>query len=124
MFVQPAVDHPRPCRRPPVDAPQRIGRADAQRAHRGVERTAHAIVEPHLAQALGRLEPDLAALVAVDIDPQRLARIRENLARVLNIPASCVGVKFKTAEKVGPVGEGRSCEAQAAVLVSRIRSGD
>jgi 16S rRNA (cytosine967-C5)-methyltransferase len=26
-------------------------------------------------------EPDLAALVAVDIDPQRLARIRENLAR-------------------------------------------
>jgi 2-C-methyl-D-erythritol 2,4-cyclodiphosphate synthase len=50
--------------------------------------------------------------------------IRENLARVLHIPASCVGVKFKTAEKVGPVGEGRSCEAQAAVLVSRIRSRD
>lgn len=49
--------------------------------------------------------------------------IRENLARVLNIPTSCVGVKFKTAEKVGPVGEGRSCEAQAAVLVSRIPTG-
>ncbi len=45
--------------------------------------------------------------------------IRENLARVLSLPADCVGVKFKTAEKVGPVGEGRSCEAQAAVLVSR-----
>jgi 2-C-methyl-D-erythritol 2,4-cyclodiphosphate synthase len=49
--------------------------------------------------------------------------IRDNLARVLDIPASCVGVKFKTAEKVGPVGEGRSCEAQAAVLVSRIQPG-
>jgi 2-C-methyl-D-erythritol 2,4-cyclodiphosphate synthase len=49
--------------------------------------------------------------------------IRENLARVLGLPAGCVGVKFKTAEKVGPVGEGRSCEAQAVVLVSRIPSG-
>jgi 2-C-methyl-D-erythritol 2,4-cyclodiphosphate synthase len=49
--------------------------------------------------------------------------IRDNLARVLGIPAACVGVKFKTAEKVGPVGEGRSCEAQAAVLVSRIQPG-
>jgi 2-C-methyl-D-erythritol 2,4-cyclodiphosphate synthase len=49
--------------------------------------------------------------------------IRENLARVLNIPASSVGVKFKTAERVGPVGEGRSCEAQAAVLVSRMLTG-
>jgi len=49
--------------------------------------------------------------------------ISDNLARVLSVPASCVGVKFKTAEKVGPVGEGRSCEAQAAVLVSRTRPG-
>jgi 2-C-methyl-D-erythritol 2,4-cyclodiphosphate synthase len=45
--------------------------------------------------------------------------IRDNLARVLRLPADCVGVKFKTAEKVGPVGEGRSCEAQAAVLLCR-----
>jgi 2-C-methyl-D-erythritol 2,4-cyclodiphosphate synthase len=51
------------------------------------------------------------------------AAIRDNLARVLNLPSSSVGVKFKTAEKVGPVGEGRSCEAQAAVLVSRIQTG-
>jgi 2-C-methyl-D-erythritol 2,4-cyclodiphosphate synthase len=49
--------------------------------------------------------------------------IRENLARVLALPSECVGVKFKTAEKVGPVGEGRSCEAQAVVLVSRTRQG-
>jgi len=50
--------------------------------------------------------------------------IRDNLARVLDVPAGCVGVKFKTAEKVGPVGEGRSCEAQAAVLVSRTGPGE
>lgn len=45
------------------------------------------------------------------------AAIRESLARALGLPLNCVSVKFKTAEKVGPVGEGRSCEAQAAVLL-------
>src|SRR5581483_2020416 len=45
-------------------------------------------------------------------------KIRENLARVAGLPPDCVGVKFKTAEKVGPVGEGRSCEAQAVVLLN------
>ena len=44
--------------------------------------------------------------------------IRENLARALNLSPSNVSVKFKTGEKVGPVGEGRSCEAQAVVLLS------
>lgn len=47
------------------------------------------------------------------------AAIRESLARALDLPASSVSVKFKTAEKVGPVGEGRSCEAQAVVLLVR-----
>ena len=50
--------------------------------------------------------------------------IRDNLARVLGLSAGCVGIKFKTAEKVGPVGEGRSCEAQAAVLICRVRLGE
>ena len=44
--------------------------------------------------------------------------IRESLAAALAISAANVGVKFKTAEKVGPVGEGRSCEAQAVVLLA------
>ncbi len=51
------------------------------------------------------------------------ADIRDNVARVMNLPPNCVAVKFKTAETVGPVGEGRSCEAQAAVLVARIGAG-
>ena len=42
--------------------------------------------------------------------------IRESLARALGLPLDCVSVKFKTGEKVGPVGEGLSCEAQAVVL--------
>jgi 2-C-methyl-D-erythritol 2,4-cyclodiphosphate synthase len=46
------------------------------------------------------------------------AAIRENLARTLGLAPECVSVKFKTAERVGPVGEGRSCEAQSVVLLA------
>lgn len=46
--------------------------------------------------------------------------IRENLARVLEVPLEAVSVKFKTAEKVGPVGAGLSGEAQASVLLLRM----
>ena len=45
--------------------------------------------------------------------------IREKLAETLGIAVEQVSVKFKTAEKVGPVGEGRSAEAQAVVLMVR-----
>ena len=45
--------------------------------------------------------------------------IRESLARTLEIDVDRVSVKFKTAEKVGPVGEGRSAEAQAVITLSR-----
>ena len=48
------------------------------------------------------------------------AAIRQSLADTMGLPLDCVSVKFKTAEKVGPVGEGRSAEAQAiALLMSR-----
>ena len=43
--------------------------------------------------------------------------IRANVAAALEIPVERVGLKFKTAERVGPVGEGRSCEAQAVILL-------
>ena len=45
--------------------------------------------------------------------------IRDSLARTLEIDVDRVSVKFKTAEGVGPVGEGRSAEAQAIVALSR-----
>ncbi len=43
--------------------------------------------------------------------------IRDSLARTVGLQPEAVSVKFKTAERVGPVGEGRSCEAQAIVLL-------
>ncbi len=43
--------------------------------------------------------------------------IREKLAAALRIDIDRMSVKFKTAEKVGPVGEGRSVEAQALVTL-------
>ena len=43
--------------------------------------------------------------------------IRRQLAATLELDADRVSVKFKTAEKVGPVGEGRSAEAQAIVTL-------
>ena len=45
--------------------------------------------------------------------------IREKLAETMAIEVGQVSVKFKTAEKTGPVGEGRSAEAQALVTICR-----
>jgi 2-C-methyl-D-erythritol 2,4-cyclodiphosphate synthase len=45
-------------------------------------------------------------------------RIRQSLAQALEQPLECVSVKFKTAEKLGPVGEGRAVEAQAVVTLA------
>lgn len=45
--------------------------------------------------------------------------IRANIARLLALDPDQVGVKFKTAEKVGPVGEGKSGEAQAIATLVR-----
>ena len=47
--------------------------------------------------------------------------IRESLARAMSVEPAQVSVKFKTAEGVGPVGEGRAAEAQAIVLLERTR---
>ena len=47
--------------------------------------------------------------------PAMCARIAE----VLGIDVSQVNVKAKTAEKLGPVGEGRAMEARAAALLHR-----
>jgi 2-C-methyl-D-erythritol 2,4-cyclodiphosphate synthase len=46
--------------------------------------------------------------------------IRENLSAILELPVEAISVKFKTAERVGPVGEGRSSEAHAVVLLAAV----
>jgi len=45
--------------------------------------------------------------------------IRETLATAMGLAVDRVSVKFKTAEKVGPVGEGRSAESQAIVTLEK-----
>jgi len=46
-------------------------------------------------------------------------QIRLNLASLVGLPSDRVNVKFKTAEKVGPVGQELSAEAQAIVTILR-----
>jgi len=48
----------------------------------------------------------------------RLA-IRESLAKTMTLDVEQVSLKFKTAEGIGPVGEGKSAEAQAIVLLKK-----
>ena len=43
--------------------------------------------------------------------------IRSSIAKALGVPESLINVKAKTAEKMGPVGEGRAMEARAVVLL-------
>ena len=43
--------------------------------------------------------------------------IRQKLAETMGLATDEVSVKFKTAERVGPVGEGKSAEAQAIVTL-------
>jgi 2-C-methyl-D-erythritol 2,4-cyclodiphosphate synthase len=45
--------------------------------------------------------------------------IREALARTMGLELQRVSVKFKTAEKVGPVGRQEAAEAQALVTLTR-----
>jgi len=50
--------------------------------------------------------------------------IRRKLAAAIGVGPGCISVKFKTAEKLGPVGEGRSAEAQAVVLLAPAAPGE
>ena len=46
-----------------------------------------------------------------------IVHMRERIAAVLGLDVGQVNVKAKTAEKMGPVGEGRAIEARAVVLL-------
>jgi 2-C-methyl-D-erythritol 2,4-cyclodiphosphate synthase len=51
-----------------------------------------------------------------------IAAMRARIAQVLALAPDQVNVKAKTAEKLGPVGQGQSIEARAVVLVERTGS--
>jgi len=46
--------------------------------------------------------------------------IREKLSGVIGLDVEFVSVKFKTAERVGPIGEGRTTEAHAIVTIRKM----
>jgi 2-C-methyl-D-erythritol 2,4-cyclodiphosphate synthase len=47
-----------------------------------------------------------------------ISAIRESIAHALSVSENQVNVKAKTAEKLGPVGEGLAMEARAVVLLT------
>ena len=51
-----------------------------------------------------------------------ISAMRARIAQVLGVAVDAVNVKAKTAEKLGPVGEGRAIEARAVCLL--VRRGD
>jgi 2-C-methyl-D-erythritol 2,4-cyclodiphosphate synthase len=48
--------------------------------------------------------------------------IRDNLAKLLGVPADAVNVKAKTGEKVGHIGRGEAIGCHAVVLIERANS--
>jgi 2-C-methyl-D-erythritol 2,4-cyclodiphosphate synthase len=78
-----------------------------------------------LAEALGYRILNVDSTVILEqpkLKDYRLA-IRERVALTLAIELERVSVKFKTAEKLGPVGEGRSAESQAIVTLQKLGTG-
>jgi 2-C-methyl-D-erythritol 2,4-cyclodiphosphate synthase len=49
-----------------------------------------------------------------------IGAMRTRIAEVLGIAPDCVNVKAKTAEKMGPVGEGLAIEARAVVMLHKM----
>jgi 2-C-methyl-D-erythritol 2,4-cyclodiphosphate synthase len=80
-----------------------------------------------LAEAMRRVRAQGWELVNVDstivAQAPKLAphmpAIAAGVARALGVPVDRVNVKGKTAEKLGPVGQGQSIEARAVALLQR-----
>ncbi len=53
------------------------------------------------------------------VSPYR-ERMRENLARAMDVPVDCIGVKATTTERLGFEGRGEGVAAQAVVLLEPI----
>ena len=94
---------------------------DTDAAHKDADSavlTAHAVAKLHAAGwHVGNVDCTVVA------QAPKLAAYKSNMtqriAALLQVEANCVNVKAKTAEKMGPVGEGKSIEAQAVVLITR-----
>ena len=78
-----------------------------------------------LAEALGYRISNVDSTVILERPKLKDYReaIRQRLAETLLLELDRISVKFKTAEKLGPVGEGRSAEAQAVVSLLKLGTG-
>jgi 2-C-methyl-D-erythritol 2,4-cyclodiphosphate synthase len=92
---------------------------DSSPEWRGADSLKFLLHAQHLARAEGYVIVNIDSTVILEKPKLKdfRAPVRENLARVLGLAVPLVSLKFKTAEQVGPVGEGLSCEAQASVLL-------
>ena len=79
-------------------------------------KTAYAHVK-QLGWHLGNVDCTIVAQ-APKLAPHR-SDIRSSIAKALGVAESQVNVKAKTAENMGPVGEGLSMEARAVVLIHK-----
>lgn len=78
-----------------------------------------------VARARGCVPVNVDVVVALErprVSPHRDA-IRARLAELLGIPADRVGLKAKTEEGLGPIGEGRAIGATAVVLLAEEETG-
>lgn len=67
--------------------------------------------------AIGNIDTTIVAQ-APKMAPH-IAAMRERIAQALGLSVDAVNVKAKTAEKMGPVGEGRAIEARAICLLCK-----
>jgi 2-C-methyl-D-erythritol 2,4-cyclodiphosphate synthase len=72
--------------------------------------------------ALGNLDATIIAQ-APRLAPH-IAAMRSRIAQALSVGVDAVNVKAKTAEKLGPVGEGRAIAARAVCLLMRSAEGN
>ena len=71
----------------------------------------------HLGWHIGNVDCTIVAQ-APKLAPHR-SDIRSSIAKALGLAESQVNVKAKTAEKMGPVGEGKAIEARAVCLLQK-----
>ena len=78
-----------------------------------------------LAEALGYRIVNVDSTIVLEQPKLKDYRqvIRERVAEAVGVEVDRVSVKFKTAEKLGPVGEGRSAESQAIVTLQKLGTG-
>ncbi|OUU20767.1 MAG: 2-C-methyl-D-erythritol 2,4-cyclodiphosphate synthase [Planctomycetia bacterium TMED53] len=82
-----------------------------------------AIVEAAVHWALEKGWKPAQLDIVIHLERPRLSgyreKMKENLSRLLTIPVECIGLKAKSGEGLGPVGEGRAVDALAIIQLKR-----